>query len=220
MGFHLGRGEHKLALALAEQMEKIGEARNDVRAQLVGRRANGLTRLYLGEFVAARALLERCHGLADPAHRGSGAGLSDDPYAMMLAYLAVTLAYLGYIDQARSRLDEALSEARRLRHAQTLADVLILASWIEWITGSPEMQRYAEEILALSTEHGFPFYLGWATAFRGASLTALGQAQEGLSLITRGLASITCYRSCHQHTSTCLCCSPRPTPGSVSRSTD
>ena len=28
--FHLGRGEHKLALALAEQIEKIGEARNDV----------------------------------------------------------------------------------------------------------------------------------------------------------------------------------------------
>ena len=51
----------------------------------------------------------------------SGAGLSDDPYAAMLAHLAVTLAYLGYIDQARSRLNEALSEARRLRHAHTLA---------------------------------------------------------------------------------------------------
>ena len=42
----------------------------------------------------------------------------------MLASLALTLAYLGYIDQARSRMDEALSEARRLRHAHTLADVL------------------------------------------------------------------------------------------------
>ena len=28
--FHLGRAEHKLALSLAEQIEKIGEARNDV----------------------------------------------------------------------------------------------------------------------------------------------------------------------------------------------
>ena len=42
----------------------------------------------------------------------------------MLTYLAVTLAYLGYIDQARSRMDEALSEARRLGHAHTLAHVL------------------------------------------------------------------------------------------------
>ena len=93
--FHRVRGEHKLALALAEQMEKIGEARNDVAAQLVGRRANGTTRLFLGDFVAARALLERCHGLADPAHRGGVAVPSADHYAMMLAYLAWTLALPG-----------------------------------------------------------------------------------------------------------------------------
>ena len=52
------------------------------------------------------------------------------------------------------------------------------------------MRRYAEELLALSTEHGLPFHLGWATAFRGASLTALGQAQEGLTLITQGMEAI------------------------------
>ena len=39
--FHRNRGEHRLALALAEQMEKIGEARNDVAAQWVGRCASG-----------------------------------------------------------------------------------------------------------------------------------------------------------------------------------
>ncbi len=47
-----------------------------------------------------------------------------DPYVATLTYLAVTLAYQGYIDQARSRMDEALSEARRLKHAHTLAPVL------------------------------------------------------------------------------------------------
>jgi class 3 adenylate cyclase/tetratricopeptide (TPR) repeat protein len=187
--FHRVRGEHRLALALAEQLEKIGEARNDVAAQLVGRWANGRTRLFLGDFVAAGALLERCHGLADPAHRG-GVVPSADLYAMMLAYLAWTLAVLGYIDQARSRLNEALSEARRLRHAHTLADVLLSASPVEAIIGSPQMQGHAEELLALSTEHGLPLNLGWATAFRGASLTALGQAKEGLSLIIRGMAGI------------------------------
>ncbi len=188
--FHLIRAEHKLALSLAEQAEKIGEARKDVAAQLKGRRANGWTRCHLGEFVAARALLEQCHGLADPAHRAAGGGLPDDPYAHMLANLAVTLAHLGYIDQARSRLNEALSEARRLRHAYTLALVLVYANWIASITRSPELQRHAEELRALSTEHGFSYFLGWVTAYRGASLTALGQAQEGLSLITQGLVAV------------------------------
>jgi len=187
--FHLGRSEHKLALSLAEQIEKIAEARNDVGTQLRGRRANGMTRLHLGEFVAARALLDQCHGLAD-AHRGIGAGLAEDPYATMLAYLAVTLAHLGYIDQSRLRLEEALTETRRLRHAQTLAVVLIFANWTGWITRSPEVGRYAEELLAISTEHRLPFHFGWATAFHGASLTALGQAHEGLTLLTQGLEAL------------------------------
>ncbi len=56
--FHLVRSEHRLALSLAEQLEKIGERRNDVWAQLQGRHARGTTRCFLGEFVAARALLE------------------------------------------------------------------------------------------------------------------------------------------------------------------
>jgi class 3 adenylate cyclase len=188
--FHFGRSEHKLALSLAEQIEKSAEARNDVRTQLRGRRANGLTRLHLGDLVAARALLDQCHGLADPAHRGIGAGLAEDPYATMLAYLALTLAYLGYIDQSRLRLDEALSEARRLRHAQTLAGVLLYANWIAWITCPLQMGRYAEELLAISIEHRFPFHLGFATALRGASFIALGQPSEGLRLSTEGLEAL------------------------------
>jgi class 3 adenylate cyclase/tetratricopeptide (TPR) repeat protein len=184
--FRRNRGEYRLALALAEQVEKIGEARNDVAAQWVGRWASGYTRLFLGDFVAARALLERCHGLADPA-RGL---LSASLHAIMLASLAMTLAYLGYIDQARSRLNEALSEARRLRVASTLAEVLASALIVDGIAGSPEMQLHDEELLALSTEHGLPVFLAWATVGRGMSLTALGQGQEGLSLITRGIAGL------------------------------
>jgi predicted ATPase len=34
------------------------------------------------------------------------------------------------------------------------------------------------------------FFLAWATVWRGASSTALGRGQEGVSLITRGIAGI------------------------------
>ena len=64
--FHAFRSEHQLALFFSEQMQRIGEARNDVAMQLSGRRAKGLTHFYLGELVTARGLLERCHGLAEP----------------------------------------------------------------------------------------------------------------------------------------------------------
>ena len=108
----------------------------------------------------------------------------------MLANLAVTLAYLGYIDQSLLRLEEALTETRRLGHAQTLAVVLIFANWTGWITCSPARGRYAEELLAISTEHRLPFHFGWETAFHGASLTALGQAHEGLTLLTQELETL------------------------------
>jgi tetratricopeptide (TPR) repeat protein len=195
--FHFVRAEHRLALSLAERIEKIGETRNEVATQLLGCRTQGASRCFLGEFVATRALLERGIGLSDPAHRAIGAGQSDDPYAAMLGYLALTLAYLGYIDQARLRLDEALADAGRLKHASTLATVLLRANWMESLTCAPELQRRAEELLALSTEHGLPLFIAWAMAFRGRSLTSLGQAQEGLTLLKQGLAALRATGAVH-----------------------
>jgi tetratricopeptide (TPR) repeat protein len=171
-------------------MEKIGEAHKDVRGQLWSRYASGFAHLQLGDFVAARALLE--HGLADPALRS---GELPDHYAITLASLSYTLASLGYIDQARSRLNEALSEGRQLGLSQLkalsqLPDVLLTASLVNLMIGSPEMQGHTEELLALSTERGLPYYLAWATVLRGVSFTALGQGHEGLSQITRGIAEM------------------------------
>jgi class 3 adenylate cyclase/predicted ATPase len=189
-GVHSLRSEHKLALSVAEQIEKFGEARNDLTAQLLGRRARGVTCSYRGEFLNAHALLERCRGLSDPSHRVGDTGMSYDPYAAMLAQLGVTLAYLGHVDRARSRLNEALSEARRLRHAHTLAFVLSHVNWIDSITCSPDLQRHAEQLLALSTEHGFSWWLGLAAAQGGRSMVACRQAEAGLARLTEGLAAV------------------------------
>jgi predicted ATPase len=191
-GYHLIRSEHRLALSLAEQMEKIGQSRNDVAAELLGRRAIGLTRFHLGEFVASRALFEQCHGLGDPTHRAAVAALvTQDPHASMLSWLGFALANLGYIDQARSRLNEALVEARQLKQAYTLVHMFGLSHSVAWLTRSPhEAQRHAEEVMALSNEHGFPLWLGFGTAGRGWSLAVLGHEQEGMTLLTKGLAAV------------------------------
>jgi tetratricopeptide (TPR) repeat protein len=187
------RGEHRLALPLSEQLEQIGETRNDVGAQLLGRYMQGITRCLLGEFFAARTLLERSMGLADPAYRTIGRGLPYDPYTAMLSWLALTLACLGYIDQARARIDAAMSEVRRLEHFHSLANVLWFANWLDWVTCSPMM--HLEEAFALSTMHGFPFYLGWTQAFRGRSLIVTGEASQGLALVKLGLAELRATRS-------------------------
>jgi predicted ATPase len=153
----------------------------------MGRYVLGVIRLELGEFVAARAALQRCVGLADPAHLAMAVN-SFDPYPAMLMWLALTLASLGYIDQARSLRDEALLEARRLGHVHTLTFLFANQNIIHWLTRAP--MANIEESLALTTEHGFPYFLSWARAFHGRSLIALGQAEEGLALATQGLAEL------------------------------
>jgi tetratricopeptide (TPR) repeat protein len=190
--FRLVRAEHRLALSYADQMEQVGETRNDVAALLLGHWMHGLTRLFLGEFVAARALFEQCDGLSDPAHRAVYAALSEqDPHPAMLVHLATALAFLGYLDQARSRVNEALSEARRLGHAHTLVLVLTWACLLEWVAKLPsEAQQHAEEAAALSKEHGFLLWLGFGLLYRGWSLTALEKPEEGLTLLTKGLSMV------------------------------
>jgi predicted ATPase len=177
-------------LSLAEQMEEISEPRNDVAALLLGQFLRGITRFFLGEFIAARSIFEQCLGLSDPSHRAVYATLvPQDPHATMLAQLALTLTYLGFVDQGRARMNEALSDVRRLGHVYSLVVVLLRACWMEWVARSPhEAQRHAEEALNLSNEHGFQFWLGWGFVYRGWSLTALGQAGEGCNLLTKGLS--------------------------------
>ena len=103
-----------------------------------------------------------------------------------------TLLCLGYVDQARLRRDEALAEARRLS-PYTLAFALCHAwsgDWaIEGVKSAQTMLRSADEILAISTEQGFPMCLGFGNIMRGWCLGTMGQAAEGIPLILEGLAN-------------------------------
>ena len=180
----------------------------------------GIPAAISGNSLPPAALLERCHGLSDPAYRAIGGGLSDDPYAAMLGYLGMTLAYLGYIDQARSRLNEALSEARRLRHAHTLALVLAVGDWDR--VGSPArlsatarrgtsgLIDRARLSIIFRLRNGVP---GTVVDRAGTSAGRPRAAYTGIGgdCVLPGLSRIT---------PTCLMGSPRPTPCSDSRLKD
>jgi class 3 adenylate cyclase/predicted ATPase len=189
-GFHSVRAEHELAVSLAEQMEKLGQTRKDQATLLLGHYIHGASCHYRGEFVTARGLLELCDGLRDPAARATCAAIAvADPYPASQGHLAVTLALLGHIDQALARANEALSEARSLDHPFTVAFVLSKVCAVEAAAGLPhDAGRHAEELVALSNELGFPLWLGLGLLQHGRSLTALGQAQDGVALLAKGLS--------------------------------
>jgi tetratricopeptide (TPR) repeat protein len=70
-----------------------------------------------------------------------------------------------------------------------LAEVLTFAGWTERHCGSPlTVQQHAEEVVALSSEHGFPAWLGYGTVLLGWSFAALGDPRHGLDLIKKGVS--------------------------------
>jgi predicted ATPase len=182
--YHFVRSEHKLALPVANRIEEIGAQRGDGTAQMLGHCTQGLTRCLIGEFGMARTLLEQCHDMIDPIHRAAYVTLTGaDQYPIMLLYRSLTLTYLGYLDQAGSRLKEALSAARERGHSYTTALALAWVADIEALIRSPqEVEQHSGELLALSSEHGYTFFSSVGMIFRGWSLTQLATIKEGLSL--------------------------------------
>jgi predicted ATPase len=185
----LARGELEQAERHAKETLCLGEARNDVIWRRAGLNANGATCFYLGKFIDARVYYENALSLWDPMNRASATS-PEDPYVSGLTYLFRTLLCLGNIDQARLRRDEALAEARRLtRHTLvfTLCQAWLGDRAIDGVKSAQTMLRSADEVLAITSEQGFPLYFGIGNIMRGWCLGTVGQAAEGIPLILRGL---------------------------------
>jgi tetratricopeptide (TPR) repeat protein len=191
---HWARGDLKQAGRLAAELRELGDTAGDVPMQVLGCTASGNVCLFLGEFTAARAYVEKGLALYDPAHRPSYLEylelLSHDALVLLRFFSGWLLALLGHLDQALFHSAAALDEARRLSHPPTLAIALDGAWWTGWLVrlepGS--VLEYADELLALATEHGFGFYRAIALNRRGSCLAALGSADEGVALLTAGVA--------------------------------
>jgi tetratricopeptide (TPR) repeat protein len=189
--YHCVRAKPRLGLASAQQMEKLGGQRSDLVVSSLGHLYHGMARFSLGEYIQARALLEQCHCLNEPASRAATLGVAaEDPYAMVLCWYALTLTYLGYIDQGRVRLDEAFSLTQALGQPFTEAFVLVFACWVARATGSHENQhRYADRLIALSNEHGFPYLWAIGLCYQGESMVASDRARNGLVLIEKAFST-------------------------------
>ncbi len=155
------RRDVKQARRLAAELRELGDAAGDVPTQMMGCHAGELMCFLLGEFTRGRAYLERGLALYNPADRRSYSELvSDDARVRLRLFSCWLLACLGYLDRALLQRDTMLDEARRLSHPHTLAVALHCA----WVTGSfvglaaGSLLQYADEALALATEHGLALY--------------------------------------------------------------
>jgi tetratricopeptide (TPR) repeat protein len=188
---HWARGDVKRAGPLAAELRELGETTGDVLMQVLVCDACAVTCNFRGEFTAGLAHMEKALALYDPAHRSSYADLlSQDVQVQLWVHSNWLLVRLGHLDQALVRRNAALEEARRLSHPPTLAIALACAWWTGWLVrfAPGSLLQYADELLALAAEHGLGLIRALALIYRGRCLAMLGRPDEGIPLLTAGLA--------------------------------
>ncbi len=142
-----------------------------------------------GEFGPAVEHLQQSLALHDPrAHRAHLLEYGHDPAVFGLGYRARHLWVLGFPDQALRGSVAAVSLAREIGYAPSLVlailgEILVRRWRGEW----KEAESRSQEAVTLAVQHELPFLLAIATSGLGTVIAELGQAEDGLAYLRRGL---------------------------------
>jgi TOMM system kinase/cyclase fusion protein len=183
--FYVVTGKPRTARETAQQLlqlAQIAEKGQDPVHLVSGHQAMGFTAMVLGDLPQARVYLETGIGHYDRERTRSAPILAGpQPGVESLGNLSWVLWFLGHPDQALERSRQMLEEARELAQPFSLACALFFAGELRAFRREPEAVReHNEELMALSTQQGFPYWLVMATAQRGWLRTQAGEAEEGI----------------------------------------
>jgi predicted ATPase len=190
--FYQTRGALHIARELGEELLTLAEHQDDPALRLAAHAALGSTLYFLGAFAPARRRLEQ--GIAQHTvqpHRAADGRYGQDPGAYCYRYLAWTLWYLGYPEQALHSSHEERTLAQALAHPATQATALYGAAKLRQLRrDAHEAHELGEATIAVSTEHGNMLYLAYGTIMCGWALFHQGQYEEGLAQMHQGLAAM------------------------------
>jgi predicted ATPase len=112
-----------------------------------------------------------------------------DPRTIGRSSLGLVLWYMGYPDQALTHSEAALAKARSLGNFVNVGQTLLFYAELHQLRREVRQAKdCAEASVALATEQGFPVILAWGTIIRGWALAQMGEAEEGVAQLRRGLA--------------------------------
>jgi DNA-binding SARP family transcriptional activator len=185
----LYRGELRPAYQVSDELLDLGKSWQD-GAPSPARRwtSNAITsvahylraqnRLWLGEFEAARVDSEEALRLLDPALLPGHWMI--DVQAVLLSVSMGSLTYLGYLDQARVRRDEALARAREVNRVATSVVILANVAGCDANTETDPavLLDQISKLEAYCTQHGFfSEFEKFAKWHRACHLIALGRSE-------------------------------------------
>jgi len=194
--FHMHRSDFTGALKVSVRLMWWGEERGDVRGYITGHVFAGITKISLGEFVAARSdlelaisILESCD--VDPAVvwdpvRSFG---RESILTLARAHLARPVCFLGYPDQALAYASAAVEGFERLGDMGQVAQGCIRRLRLfGTLWKQSELDGRVAEALRLCREYAMPSTTAIARIFEGYAIARRGDLRAGGAAIRAGIA--------------------------------
>ncbi|WP_342725606.1 BTAD domain-containing putative transcriptional regulator [Bradyrhizobium sp. B097] len=195
----LYRAELRSAYQLCDELLNLGKTWNNSPAPSpawrwtseaitwLGHFSRAHSQLWLGELAAARAGAEEALRLYDPASLDivsvSGRWTNDVRIALFSVSIE-SLTYLGHLDQACGRRDEAIERAHQIKHAGSMGFILSCIAGCEAHTETDPAIRLdnVRELETFCAQHGFAHWENSAKWQRACCLMALGRTAEATEL--------------------------------------
>jgi DNA-binding winged helix-turn-helix (wHTH) protein/predicted ATPase len=189
--FYFVRADFESARALGEQVLRLAEHSQDPMVFLVAHSLLGALLLSIGEFVAAAEHLEKGIALYDPEQHGFMASLfGDDPGVTCHCFAAMTLWFLGYPDQALTKVRRALTLAKQTGSPYCETFALDFVAWIHVFRREEHAaQTSIDALMRIAPQHGFQFLLADSAVVYGWSLVAQDMEAKGLQHIRSAIAA-------------------------------
>lgn len=188
--FYTARARLDAACGLTDRLFDLAHRSADPAELLQAHHARWSTSFLLGDLRSTEAHARKGIGLCqmDRCDAQTLAYGSHDTGVCARVHCGRALALLGRPDAAVTMSDEAVARARELDHPFTLAFALAHAATVHQFRREATVSRkYAEAANQIAREHSFPLLLTWSHCLLGWSLTELGDASAGLSLLRDGL---------------------------------
>lgn len=183
------RGDLPRAQEIGEDLLNLVELHDDPIRQADAHHALGFTLFHTGRHDLARTHLETARAQIERAggpHEAFASGFNI--YVHGRAYASHAMWHLGLDDAALLVMEQAIGFARQLDHPFSLAVTLAYAAMLHQFREEPAAVRtQATAAHALCAEHGFSYYLAWATIMNGWAIAQEGSLGEGIARLREGL---------------------------------
>ena len=191
IAYHGIRAELTTARELAEEFLRITHDTRDPMVLIAAHFVLGFVLRYLGEFVPSQEHLELAMSLHDPDQNLAYRALySVDPGIWSRGVTIGNLWALGYPEQSRRRMEEAISLAQKASEPRAMAFILVFAAFHYRSSGEAEKAReLAEKCIALCDEHGMSHESESVGVAYGWAMARQGYVEEGIARIRMSIAS-------------------------------